>query len=181
MWQIDNSFALKIIFPWFLILLVTERVINTFGNRNRSQKTYKVFHKRFFYVLLGAYLTIVFICSVSFFINTRINFLVSLIGVAILLTGIICRRAAISSLNEYWSIFIEIKENQRIIRDGIYRYLKHPYYTAVVLELLGFSLVCNSYWGIWLTIAIQVPLLLIRIYYENRILKVYGKRLGFDI
>ena len=180
MLEIENSSALKVAFVLFLVLLVLERVTNTFNDRNQPKRTRKVFHKGFFYALLGSYLTIISISVFSFVTSERISVLISWLGAAVLLMGIICRRSAIASLNGYWSIFIEIKENQQIVRNGIYRYFKHPYYTAVVLELIGFSLICNSYWGLILTATVQVPLLLIRVHYENRVLEVYGRRLGFN-
>ena len=83
-------------------------------------------------------------------------------------------------MDKYWSVYIEVKEDQRIVRKGIFRYLKHPYYTGVVLELAGFSLLTNSVWGVLLTFMLQLPLVLIRVHYENRVLNVYGKRMGFS-
>lgn len=180
MWWSENNVSLKVIFFVVVFLLVVERITNTFDRKIGTRKPVKVFHRGFFYLLLSAYLAIVISSCVSFFTTDRINVPVSLIGGSILAIGIISRRKAIKSLNDFWSVFIEIKEGQRLVREGIYRYLKHPYYVSVVLELTGFSLFCNAYWSLLLTFVLQVPLILIRIYYENRILDVYGRRLGFN-
>jgi methyltransferase len=89
------------------------------------------------------------------------------------------RNAAIRVLGDHWSVFVEIREDQRLIHNGIYQYLKHPYYLAVFFELIGFSLLCNAIWGVVITLVIQVPLLIMRVHYENRILRVYGQKMGF--
>jgi len=176
---IDVTDAGRIVFFVVLALLVAERIASTFRRRTESKKTVKSFHRHFFYLLLASYLTIITVGSIQFFRRSEISILVSSVGALILITGVFCRREAIRALNGDWSVFIEIKENQRLVREGIYRYLKHPYYTAVVLELIGFSLLCNAYGALLLTFAVQVPLLLIRIHFEDRILNVYGRRLRF--
>lgn len=176
---IENNLPLRVIFATVFSLLVLERITNTFARKNPARKAIKVFHKQFFYLLLAVYLAIVLLSCVSFLRLNQINGIVSLLGAVILGLGIALRRAAIRRLADYWSPFIEIKQDQHLIREGIYKYLRHPYYLAVVLELIGFSLFCNAYWALTLTLLVQVPLLLTRAHYENRILDVFGRRLGF--
>ena len=180
MWQIENTPLVKWIFAAVLLFLVIERIENTFSNKGRMLKGIKIFHRGFFYVLLTVYLAIIAVSSYSFFTAGEIDLPVTAAGAVIFAAGALCRRAAIRTLSSFWSVFIEVKEGQKIVREGIYRYLKHPYYTAVVIELIGFSLICNSFWGVFLTLTLQIPLLLVRIYYENRILCVFGRRFKFN-
>lgn len=177
---INNDTTLKIFFFVGLFLLIVERLEDTFNPRQSSKKALKVFHRPFFYLLLSSYLAIVALSASLYFKTVRLSLPVSFVGVAILAVGIWFRRSAIKSLGEMWSVFIEVKNGHRIVREGIYKYLKHPYYTGAVLELIGFALLCNAYWSLMPIVAVQIPLLLIRIHYENRVLDVYGRRLRFN-
>jgi len=172
-----NSSNMKIVYGIVLFSLVIERVSNTF--RKKGVKARKIFHERFFYVLLISYLLIVLFASINFFLLKKLFILPIMIGSIFLLAGILIRRNAIKSLNKLWSVFIEIKENQQIVNTGIYRILKHPYYLAVILELSGFSFISNSIVAVLLTVFMQFPLVLIRIHYEERVLKIFGRRFNF--
>ena len=177
---LENTFTIRLLFLAAFIFLVVERVHNTFVKQVAPSKPKKVFHRWFFFLLLGSYLGIVCVAFFSFWRAKGLYILPSLVGVALMGCGIFFRREAIRGLDKYWSVYIEVKEDQRIVRKGIFRYLKHPYYTGVVLELAGFSLLTNSVWGVLLTFMLQLPLVLIRVHYENRVLNVYGKRMGFS-
>jgi len=177
---IENSSGLRFVFFLLWGLLVAERVENTFRNPgNLSKKPVKIYHRKFFFLLLASYLGIVLLSGIIFVRAGQVNLLMSAVGALILIFGVFLRRAAIKTLGEYWSVFIEIKAKQKRIKKGVYRYLKHPYYTAVVLELGGFALLCNAYLSFWIILGLQIPLLLVRVHYENRVLDVYGRRLGF--
>ena len=56
------------------------------------------------------------------------------------------RAAIIERFGKFHSIHIEIRDHQQIIKKGPYKYLRHPYYLSVMLELLGFPLVPNAYY-----------------------------------
>jgi len=178
-WTIQNSNEVRVVFLLIVLVLILERTSNTFRRKVTTKKTKKVFQKELFYTLLVLYLITVMVSGISFLRNQTVSILISALGVVSYSLAVFLRRTAIRTLNDYWSVFVEVKEGQRYVKEGIYRYLKHPYYIAVILELFGFSLLCNSGWGVVLTFGAQLPLLLIRSHYENRILKVYGKRMGF--
>lgn len=169
-----NGMSVKLLFSCLVLLLIVERVQNTFANR-LSSKSIRVYHKSFFYILLGAYLAIIAIDICSFYLNHKLNLWFVLIGGFIFFLGVMLRRAAINELGCFWSVFVEIKEGQQLIRTGVYKYLRHPYYLAVLLELFGFSLICNAPLGIVLVFALQLPLLLVRICFEEKILNSYYK------
>ena len=57
------------------------------------------------------------------------------------------RVAAIRALGERWSVRIWVIPGAPLVRSGPYRYLRHPNYLAVVVELLAASLL----FGAWRT------------------------------
>jgi isoprenylcysteine carboxyl methyltransferase (ICMT) family protein YpbQ len=176
-WGIENTTLVKLVFFIFFIFLIAERLINTFHPKIFSRKTKKVFCRADFVFLLSNYLAIILASVASFFMQARISLWESLIGGAIFFAGVICRRMAIHALKEWWSVFIEIKEGQRIVREGIYRYFGHPYYLGVLCELSGFVLLCNAAPWISILIVVQCVLLFFRIRIEERVLQIYERRM----
>ena len=76
---------------------------------------------------------------------------------------------AITTLGPRWNTRILIIPGLAPVRHGPYRYLRHPNYVAVALELLAIPLICNA----WLTALIATLLnaallLLIRIPAEEK-------------
>ena len=77
---------------------------------------------------------------------------------------------AILTLGEYWNTKILIVPGTKPIRRGPYRYLKHPNYVVVAVEILAFPLI----FGAWITALVfsilNAALLYVRISEENRAL-----------
>jgi methyltransferase len=77
---------------------------------------------------------------------------------------------AIFSLGENWNTRILVIPGAKLVRRGPYRYLKHPNYLVVVVEILAFPLI----FGAWITALVfsilNAILLYVRIKEENRAL-----------
>jgi methyltransferase len=78
---------------------------------------------------------------------------------------------AIVSLGENWNTRILLVPGAKRVRRGPYRYLQHPNYVVVVVEILSFPLI----FGAWITALVfsilNAVLLSVRISEENRALK----------
>ena len=66
-----------------------------------------------------------------------------------LIAGLICaivsfklRWAAIAALGKFWSLHVEMRENHEFVQSGPFRYLRHPTYFSMILELVAFGLIC---------------------------------------
>jgi methyltransferase len=64
------------------------------------------------------------------------------------------RYAAVRALGERWSVRVLVLPGEPLVRRGPYRFLRHPNYLAVIVELLAASLM----FGAWRT-AITISLL----------------------
>ena len=77
---------------------------------------------------------------------------------------------AIFSLKESWNTKILVVPGAKLVRRGPYKYLNHPNYVVVVVEILTFPLI----FGAWVTAlvftALNVALLYVRIREENKAL-----------
>lgn len=90
--------------------------------------------------------------------------------VAVWLAAQALRYAAIRGLGEYWNTRVLVIPDAPLVRRGIYRWLRHPNYLAVVLELLAAPLM----FGAWRTALVfslaNLVLLRIRIRCEEQAL-----------
>jgi protein-S-isoprenylcysteine O-methyltransferase Ste14 len=62
--------------------------------------------------------------------------------------------------NSYTSVLIEVKEEQRVISNGLYSRVRHPMYSGALLMLCFIPLALGSYWGllIFLPILVAIPI-----------------------
>lgn len=78
---------------------------------------------------------------------------------------------AISSLGKYWNTKIIVLANSAIIRKGPYRFIKHPNYFVVAIELVIVPLLFNLYFTACLFTLLNVIMLIIRIPEEEKALR----------
>lgn len=83
---------------------------------------------------------------------------------------------ALFSLGENWNTKILVVPGAKPVKRGPYRYISHPNYVVVVVEILTLPLV----FGAWITALtftiLNAAILFIRIYEENRALKELAGR-----
>lgn len=176
---------IKAVFLCFTCAAVVERILQTFPHGSTESR--RVYFKNSFYVLLLIYLLCVALSVTEvLLIGREPKFWISAIGSILFLIGMELRNSAIRSLGKQWSVHIDLKKTQQIVRSGPYRYIRHPYYFSVLLELIGFALIANAYFSLALVLCFQLPLILWRIGYEEKALERkfgrayvwYRKKLG---
>jgi protein-S-isoprenylcysteine O-methyltransferase len=93
------------------------------------------------------------------------------LGLALVLAGTALRGWAILTLGRYFRRVVTIEPDQRLVRRGPYRLLRHPSYTGLLLVFTGLGLALGS----WLSAAIAMLGLLLgllpRIRVEERALR----------
>jgi protein-S-isoprenylcysteine O-methyltransferase Ste14 len=103
------------------------------------------------------------------------SILISLTGIVLLSLGTALRWAAILTLKRYFTVNVAILENHQIVKTGLYKHLRHPSYTGLLLRYLGLGLAYAN----WLSLAlIFLPLLLSVLYRmrveESALLETFG-------
>ncbi|CAN5512812.1 isoprenylcysteine carboxyl methyltransferase family protein [soil metagenome] len=95
----------------------------------------------------------------------------SLVGLGGLVVAEIIRYWAIASLGSAWNTrIIVVPGDERVVR-GPYKYINHPNYVAVVIELAAVPLIVGAWWtSIVFTLLNAVILLFVRIPAEERAL-----------
>lgn len=66
------------------------------------------------------------------------------IGAIVTIIGLIIAIIARKTLADNWSSNIEFKKGHELITNGVYRYMRHPIYTGILLMGLGSLLVLQS-------------------------------------
>ena len=84
-------------------------------------------------------------------------------GIALMIGGILFRQWSIAILGRYFSMLVSVQKGQSIVRDGPYRYIRHPSDSGALLTLIGIGLAIQS-WG-----ALLVLVLIFSIVYGYRI------------
>jgi protein-S-isoprenylcysteine O-methyltransferase Ste14 len=92
------------------------------------------------------------------------------IGLVLIFIGIILRLTIIATLGQFFTVDVTIKQNHKLKRNGFYKYLRHPSYSASLLSFIGFGIMLNN----WISLALVTILILmafiIRIKIEERAL-----------
>ena len=91
-----------------------------------------------------------------------------------LIAGILCavasfklRWAAIDALGKFWSLHVEIRENHEFVQSGPFRFVRHPVYFSMVLELAASGLMCSAWWMLLVIPVLFVPALIMRLRLEE--------------
>ncbi|QCJ43220.1 hypothetical protein FAY30_15650 [Bacillus sp. S3] len=77
---------------------------------------------------------------------------------------------AIVSLGKYWNTKILVLAGAKIIRKGPYRFLKHPNYFVVAIELVLVPVLFNAFYTAFLFTLLNIIMLMIRIPEEEKAL-----------
>ena len=95
--------------------------------------------------------------------------LVSLaIGILLAVFSFAIRRAAISALGRFWSLHIEIREDHQFVRSGPFRWMRHPTYFSMILELLSAIAILHAVWSGAVAFLIFIPALMVRLSKEEK-------------
>lgn len=86
-------------------------------------------------------------------LDYSLGFVIS--GAFLIIIGILMRILALFSLGKQFSREIAIYEDHKLVTSGIYAYLRHPLYLALLLELAGMILFMQAWFlsPLWLILA----------------------------
>lgn len=156
-----------ILFLSFMLMMAVHRIWETFFGKGRCKGSIE--KKWTLGVLTIVHFAVGIGCVIEHFIMHReINLFVAFLGLAMFLFALVGRTWAIKTLGKYHSPHIETREDQPLIKTGPYKFLRHPIYFFTMFELTGFPLIPNAYYSFIIALFIYIPLLMLRLYYEER-------------
>jgi len=161
-----SLFTITFLIYFTIVVIVKIRVFRIQGDKVGTLKD----NWTFFAIYLS-YFIVVWGSLAEFFLRyPQINPWLSTIGYLSATMGILITRYSVMTLGRLWSIRIEIKRDHHVVEKGPYRFSRHPYYLATLLELGGLCLILNSFRALLYLAFVHVPILLARTYSEERVL-----------
>ena len=167
----SNHSVEKILFLIFWLFHSFERVWETFYT-SKERKAFDFHGDWTLGAVTMAYLFLCFLCIFEFFLVPRsFNYGVAILGMALYLGAFRLRWWGMKSLGKQWAIHAvgaqKIKK-VRLIRVGAFKYMRHPIYLGIILELLSLPLIANAYFVLFIACFINIPLQLIRLLEEEK-------------
>jgi protein-S-isoprenylcysteine O-methyltransferase Ste14 len=99
------------------------------------------------------------------------------LGCACAAASFLLRAWAIRELGPYWSLHVEIRDDHPLVETGPFRWVRHPAYLSMLLELLSGPLLLGSWYSLWVILFLFLPTLWWRARLEERALvEKFGER-----
>ena len=159
---------------WLWILTEINNFIISARNSGKNKRD-----KGSFWIIIIA---IIFAIGFSFSLrdsNTGIfmNSLVQCIGVLMMLSGIVIRRWAITTLGKGFTVKVHAQKKGKLVTEGIYEHIRHPSYTGVFLVFTGLPLAMGTWLGAIIILAVTTIVYVYRMNVEEKaLIEAYGKK-----
>ena len=114
----------------------------------------------------------IFVTLWSLISQPRNLFLLSgqkILGLALVLSGFTLAFVAFFTLKRSYSSTLVIREDHKLITHGVFRFVRHPIYLGVILVCIGMPVYASSLGGL-VTMSVMIPIFLVRIRLEERLL-----------
>ncbi|MCM3762063.1 isoprenylcysteine carboxyl methyltransferase family protein [Alkalihalobacillus oceani] len=159
----------------FIIIVIVQRFVEM-AIANRNAKWIK---KQGGYEVAGEHYKGIIAVHGFFFISLLIEITItkqswtgaSALPFALFLLAQLGRVWALSSLGRYWNTRIMIIPGANVVAKGPYKYVRHPNYVIVVLEIAVLPLIFQAYWTAILFTVLNAAVLSVRIKKEEAALK----------
>lgn len=112
--------------------------------------------------------------------GSHVSYILILVGFVMSLTGTYVRLKSMKTLRVFFTMELLIKPEQTLVTHGIYRHLRHPSYTGLILIYLAFPVTCSSLVGFCVTGISLALALRYRIRLEEKMLAVRFGSKFFD-
>lgn len=161
-------------FSLFISLVILQRIAEL-GIAKKNEKWMKAnggyevggeHYKHIVLVHILFFMSLIF--EVSYFTKTVSSLWIIYLLFYTLAQGL--RAWSLLSLGRFWNTKIIIMPNVNIISTGPYKFIRHPNYLVVVIELLVVPLIFNSYWTAIIFTILNMFVLSIRIPIEEEAL-----------
>lgn len=121
------------------------------------------------YVSIQVFLFVMYLIPVIQ-LNIIIGSVTRLLGLAGSFLGILIVAFALIQLNKYLTPFPSPKKNSKLLRTGLYKYIRHPIYAGIILCSTGYGLFSESLWKLVVS-GLLYLLFYLKSRYEENLLK----------
>tara|TARA_Y100000310_G_scaffold342259_1_gene444726 strand:+ start:3445 stop:4026 length:582 start_codon:yes stop_codon:yes gene_type:complete len=148
---------------FLIVFLVEVRILLRYRNKKDDKKSLN-------YILLGIFLPLFLAIWLSFHYFGAIDNRFSYLGIVLIIAGFVLRQSSIFSLKKFFVPIVAKQKGHRLIRSGPYRFLRHPSYTGLFLEVVGVGFGLSNIVPVVLAIVLLLPAIIYRIRIEENFL-----------
>jgi len=152
---------------WFLSEILLNRFFRSSSHSKNNQDKGSI---RIIWITIGLANSIGIISALFFEIPVSKSIIMPYFGLSIVLSGMIFRFISIFTLGKFFTVDVTIQKNHQLIKDGVYRFIRHPSYLGSIISFIGFGLSLNNWISLFM---ISVPVtiaMLYRIKVEEKLL-----------
>ena len=166
---LNSLTAIWILFEIWLI--VRDRA----QGRGKTEKDRGTIYFNFVALALGTTLAGLLSGYTRLFFSAERTNTVFAIGIGIMVLGLTLRVWAVYSLGASFRTTVETDENQRVKKDGPYKYVRHPSYSGLLLITGGYGVAVQNWLSLSVAIVLPLIALLYRIHVEEELMaKSFG-------
>ena len=152
---------------WFF----SELVLKKFRKSNRDDKNVQDKGTlRIIWISVGIGNTMGILFNISFHAPISKSLIIPYSGLSLIVFGMIFRFIAIWTLGRLFTVEVTIRNQHHIKKDGLYKFIRHPSYTGMLLSFIGFGLSLNNWISLIVIIIPVIGSILYRIQIEENLL-----------
>lgn len=167
--------------PWnivFLLGFITYVVIRgVFDQRSKKREKLvgKVYRADRFLILMMAIAGLILPAVYLFtpwlkFADYRLPPFLPWIGVVIMIGALVLFWRSHADLGENWSVTLELRKGHQLVKQGVYRYVRHPMYAAIWLFSLAQGLLLANWLAGWSAFVAFAVMYFLRVAREERMM-----------
>ena len=155
----------------YVLWFVTEVALNKLLRSKNTDKQHadKGSLSLIWMVIVATLFIAVFISNLIY-LPISLNRVFPYIGLAIIVAGILLRLIAVVSLGRFFTVDVTIRQNHKLKKNGMYRYLRHPSYFASLLSFIGMGISLNNWISLVLIVLSISTVFMVRINIEEKVL-----------
>ena len=96
-------------------------------------------------------------------------------GLILAIFGVLLFLIAMLQLNKNLSPFPSPKSGSELVRSGLYKFIRHPIYTGILIAFIGFALFSESIYRILITFGLYLLFLIKTEYEEHRLQEKFSE------
>ena len=129
----------------YLFWALSEILINRFmRSKTGDKKDQDKKSLAFIWITIVVSITLAIYISINYYFPISTSHAIKYFGSGLIFTGVILRGIIISSLGTYFTADVTIRQGHQLKKDGFYKYLRHPSYSASLLSFIGFGISLNN-------------------------------------